>query len=489
MSLKDKTVSGLTWSFIDNFAKHGVQFIFGIILARLLTPREFGLIGMTTFFVAFLQPFVISGLPHALIRKSKCTQEDYSTVFYYNFVVSIVVYAILFLSAGVISNFFDEPKLKLIIRVSSLGIIISSVSIVQGVILSKRIDFKLLTKISIISALGAGIIGVVMAYRGFGVWSLVAKHLMIALITTLLLWIWNKWRPSLVFSWQSFKEMFSFGSKLLASSLLDTIHRHIYLLVIGKYFSAEELGYYTRATQFKKLPSENITRVVQRVSYPVLASIQEDIPRLKASYQKLIRSTMFITFVSMIGMAAVAKPMVLTLIGEQWLPSVIYLQLLCFVGMSYPLQAINLNMLQVQGRSDLFLKLEIIKKLLVIPTIFVGIFLGIKIMIGLMFFNTLIAFFINSKWSGKFIGYSSLDQLKDIFPSFLVAISMGLPVFMAGQFLRTSPLVTLTFQILLGAVLTLGLTEIFRMKDYLLIKTIVMEKIFKKFGKDNEKRY
>jgi len=481
-SLKQKTVSGVSWSFIDSFAKHGITFIFGIILARLITPREFGLIGMTTVFVAFLQPFVTSGLPNALIRKIDCKQEDYSTVFYYNLVISVLVYLILFLSAGAISNFFDEPRLKLIIRVSSLNIIINSFSVVQNVILVKRIDFKLLTKITIISVGGAGIVGITMAYRGFGVWSLVAKHLTIGIITTLLLWIWNKWRPSMVFSWKSFKELFSFGSKMLASVLLNTGHQHIYSLVIGKYFSASDLGFYTRAQNFKKLPSQNINGVVQRVTYPVLSSLQEDIPRLKAAYQKLIKSTMFITFILMMGMAAVARPMIITLIGDQWLPSVIYLQLLCFVGMWYPLHSINLNMLQVQGRSDLFLKLEIIKKILAVPAIMIGILLGIEAMIIAMIFNSLVAFFLNSFYSGKLIGYSSFDQLKDILPSLLFALGIGSIVFIIGTLLPTADYLTLIIQLAIATLLFFAGSEILNFKDYLYLKQIVTDQFSRKFN-------
>ncbi|MFT6842893.1 MAG: teichuronic acid exporter, partial [Psychroserpens sp.] len=339
-SLKQKTVSGLLWSFIDNFSKLGLTFVIGIILARLLDPREFGLIGMITIFIALSQSLVDSGFTQALIRKKDCTQADYSTVFYFNLFVGIILYTVLFFYAGAISRFFDEPQLLLIVQVVGLSIIVNAFTIVQRARLIKAINFKLQTKISIIASMSSGIIGIMMAYSGYGVWSLVFKTLLGFTITSLLLWIWNKWKPSFEFSRNSFKEMFSFGYKLLTSGLIDTAYRNIYLLVIGKYFSAAELGFYTRADQFSNLPSQNITSVIQRVSYPVLAEIQHDIPRLKTAYQKIIKSTMLITFVSMIILAVVAKPLVLTLIGEKWLPSVIYLQLLSFGGMLYPLHAI-----------------------------------------------------------------------------------------------------------------------------------------------------
>jgi len=316
-----------------------------------------------------------------------------------------------------------------------------------------------------------------MAYRGFGVWSLVALQLSRQAITSFLLWFWNRWRPRLIFNMESFKELFSFGSKLLVSGLINTTFRNIYYLVIGKFFSALDLGFFTRAQAFSNLPSQNLNRIISRVSYPVLADIQDDIPRLRMNYQKLIRSTMFITFTLMLGMAAVAKPMVLTLIGEKWLPSVVYLQLLCFVGMFYPLHALNLNMLQVEGRSDLFLKLEIIKKVLAVPVIVVGIYWGIKIMIAGMIMNSMIAYFLNSYWSGRHIGYSSWQQIKDILPSFFLSIFMAGIVFLVGYVLPLSSLLKLIIQIITGAIIILLSSEILKFRDYFFIKNLALEKI------------
>lgn len=361
-----------------------------------------------------------------------------------------------------------------------LSLIINALTIVQRAQLTKAINFKLQTVISVISSIVSGIIGISMAFTGYGVWSLVATTLSGAFVTMLLLWMRNGWWPSLVFSRASFTEMFSFGSRLLASGLIDTLYRNIYLLIIGRFFSAEALGYYTRAEGFKKMPSENITGVIQRVSYPVLATLQDDIPQLKAAYKKLIQSTMLITFVLMLGMAAVAEPMVITLIGEQWHQSVTYLQLLCFVGMFYPLHALNLNMLQVQGRSDLFLRLEVIKKSLAIPTIIIGILFGIEVMLIGMIFNTLIAYYLNSYWSGQLIGYSTGQQVKDILPSFLLAASMSLTVYLVGSLLDVSYAAQLVFQLVLGVVLVFVLAELTRLDNYSYLKTIALEKLMHK---------
>jgi teichuronic acid exporter len=479
-SLKHKTVHGLFWNFLDNFSRLGIGFITGIILARLLTPREFGLVGMVTIFIAISQSIIDSGFTQALIRKKNCTQADYSTVFFFNLVIGILIYFILFLSTGLISDFFNEPKLNQIIPVIGLSIVINSLGLIQSTILTKKLNFKLQTKISVISTVVSGIIGIGMAYAGYGVWSLVFRAVSASLAGLTFLWLWNTWKPSWVFNYVSFREMFSFGSKLLVSGVIDKIYTNIYLLVIGKYFSAAELGYFTRANMFQRLPSENITKVIQRVSYPVLSSIKDDENRLRSGYQKLIKSTMLITFVLMIGMAASAKPMVLALVGDKWLPSVIYLQLLCFVGVFYPLHALNLNVLNVKGRSDLFLKLEIFKKILAIPVIAIGIYYGITEMIVAMIIASFISYFINSYYSGRLIQYNTLTQIKDILPSFLLALANGILIYLIGYFMKAPTAVIYITQIFASIIFVVSLAELFMLKDYLYIKAIVKEKLFKK---------
>jgi len=479
LSIKEKTVNGLIWSFIDSFANFGIQFLIGVVLARILSPREFGLIGMLTIFIALSQTFIDSGFSTALIRKKNCTQTDYSTVFFFNLVISLLCYLLLYGFSGAISSFFDEPQLKFLVQVMGIGLILNSFGIIQRAILTKEINFKLQTKISLIASLGSGTIAIAMALKGFGVWSLVALTLCRYALTSVFLWVYTKWQPKLIFCIKSFKVLFGFGSKLLLSSLIDTAFQNIYYLVIGKYFSAVELGFYTRADQFKAMPSQNITTVIQRVSYPILSSMQDDLPQLKEYYRKLIRSTMFITFMLMLGMAAVAKSMIITLIGEKWLPSVVYLQLLCLVGMFYPLHAMNLNILNVQGRSDLFLRLEIIKKSLAVPTIVIGIFWGIKIMIIGMLVNTLIAYFLNSYWSGKMIGYSFTQQVKDILPSFVLAIFVNGIVFSINFLDITAPNL-LVLQITIGTLSTFVICELIKFNDYIFIKNIVNQKLFRK---------
>jgi len=477
LSLKQKTISGLLWSFIDQFANLGISFIVGIILARILSPREFGLIGMITVFIAVSETFINSGFSQALIRKNNCTQTDYSTVFFFNLIVGVVLFAVLFFAAPALSRFFNEPELKSIVQVFGIIVIIGSLTLIQRTILTKRIDFKLQANISVISSIGSGIVGVSMAYQGYGVWSLVMQRIIREGLNSILLWFWNRWTPIFVFSKKSFKELFGFGGKLLLVSLIDTLYRNIYFLVIGKYFSAQELGFYTRADNFKSLPSKNLNSIISRVSYPVLSSMQDDIPRLRNNYQKLIRSTMFITFILMLGMAAVAEPMVIALIGEKWRPSIIYLQMLCFVGMMFPLHALNVNMLQVQGRSDLLLRLEIIKKTLSVPIIIIGIIWGIKIMIAGMMVNTLIAYYLNSFWSGRMLGYSIKQQVKDILPSFVLAMTMAVLIYSIGFLLPFKPVWNFIIQSAAGAIFIFTFCEISKFNDYIFVKDLVFEKI------------
>lgn len=435
---------------------------------------------MITIFIAISESVIDSGFSQALIRKKICTDTDLSTVFYFNLATGILFFLILFFSAPIISRFFGESKLLGLVRVLSAGLIIDALAIIQRTTLTKRIDFRLQTKISIISNIISGLVGISMAFTGFGVWSLVAKSLSQRLINSILLWFWNKWKPLLIFSKSSFIELFSFGSKLLVSGLIDTIYRNIYYLVIGKYFSAQELGYYTRADHFKDLPSKNIYNIISRVSFPVLSQLQDDPARLKTGYKKLIKNTMFISFLMMAGMAAVAEPMVITLIGEKWRPSIIYLQLLSFVGAMYPLHALNLNMLNVKGRSDLFLNLEIIKKILAVPTIIIGIIWGIKIMIFGMWINSLIGYYLNSYYSGRLINYPMKEQLKDLQTGFLFALIMGGIVYFSGRLLPTDYLIKLMVQIILGIILVISFGETFKFEPYQEIKEIVRTNILRK---------
>ncbi len=461
------------WSAVENVTRLGVTFVVSIILARLLSPEEYGLIGILTIFIAIFNAIVDSGFTNALIRKQDATDADYSTVFYTNLVLSVFLATTLFCCAKPIAVFFERPELVSLTQVMSSVVVINALAIVQRARTTKAIDFKTQTKITFISSIGSGVIGIAMAYMDYGVWALVGQQISNQLLSTIFFWIYNKWMPKLIFSWVSFKEMWAFGSKLLVSGLIDTAWKEVYQVVIGKCYSPATLGLYTRAKQFADLCSSNLTSVVQRVSYPVLSSIQDDRIRLKSAYQRVIKTTMLPTFVLMLGMAACAEPMIQVLIGEQWIECVPMLQIICTYGMLYPLHALNLNMLQVQGRSDLFLKLEIIKKIIAIGPLLLGIFVDIYLMLAGSLVTSLIAYYLNAYYSGPFLNYSIKEQIKDILPSFGVAVTMAVPVF-AINFIPINHFILLPIQILIGAVISIGICEMVRLPEYIELKTITM---------------
>lgn len=375
-SIKGKTLYGLFWSFMDLFTIQGIQFLSLLILARILLPEHFGLIGMLTLFIAISNILIDSGFTQALIREKYVTQQDYSTVFFFNLIMSFSLYVLLFFLAPLIGAFFESVELVKILKVLSLGIIINSFGVIQRVQLVKNLNFKLQTKITFFAACIAFCVAILLAMNGFGVWSLVGQSLTLQIVQTVLLWIYNKWTPEFTFKIVSFKRMFGFGSKLLASSLIDTIYNNIFSVIIGKFYPAAQLGYYTNAAKITDIATGSITGALQRVTYPVLSTIQDDEQALGNSFKKYIRITAYVMFPLMAGLIAIADSFVPLLLGPNWTQSIIYFKLLCIVGMLYPLHAINLNILQVKGRSDLFLKLEIIKKTLL--TLLVG---------GLYFFH------------------------------------------------------------------------------------------------------
>ena len=449
-SLKDKTVKGTFWSGIDNVAQFGVSFIVSIVLARLLSPDDFGLIGIISIFTVVCNTIINGGFSFALIRKKNATNDDYNTAFIVNFGLSILLYGIVFIGAPLIAQFFNRDELVDLTRVSTLGMVVGALALVQQTRLTKRIDFKTQTKITIIASVISGIVGIVMALIGFGVWSIVAQGLSMQLIRTLLLWYYNRWLPNLRFSSKSFHELFGFGWKLMVSGILDSLWKELYQVVVGKFYSPATLGQYTRAKQFSTLFSSNLTSVIQRVTYPVLSNIQDDKERMILAYRKIIKVTMFITAISMFFLGAISEPLLYCLIGPKWHEAATYLPLICFVGSLYPLHAINLNMLQVQGRSDLFLGLEIIKKIIGILPLYICIVYGVMPMLYTSILTGIICYFLNSYFPGKLLGYSSWMQIKDIAPSYGIAIIVSFTVYFL-KYLPLSYWIVLPLQLLFGS--------------------------------------
>ena len=464
-SLKDKTVKGVGWSAIDNVARYAVSFIVGIVLARLLTPDDYGLIGIIAIFTTICNALVDGGFGDALIRKKDVTDEDYNTAFISNLVISCVLYCVIFVSSPFIAQFFEREELVLLTRVASMGIIIGALSLVQRKRLTKRIDFKTQTKITLIASISSGVIGIAMALLGCGVWSLVAQGLTSHAFTAVLLCIYNKWLPKFQFSSISFKELFGFGWKIMVTSLLDSIWKELYQVVVGKFYSPATLGQYTRARQFSQLLSQNLTSVVQRVTFPVLSNIQDEKTRLVGAYRRIIKTTMFIAAVSMFFLGAISEPLLYCLIGPKWHEAATYLPLICIAGSLYPLHAINLNMLMVQGRSDIFLGLEIIKKVISIAPLCVGAFVGIIPMLYVNLLTGVISYFLNSYFSGELLGYTSWMQIKDVAPSYGVATIVALSIFFL-KYLPISNWIILPAQILLGVFVFLFTCKRFKLEEY-----------------------
>ena len=489
-NLKQKTIKGVGWSAIDNVSGYAVTFVVGIILARLLSPEDYGLLGLIGIFTAICNCFIGAGFGSALIRKKDATEDDFSTVFICNLSIALLLYGVLFVCAPLIAIFFGRQELIALTRVSSLSLIIGSLAFVQRTRLTKRIDFKTQTKITIIAAIVRGVIGITTALMGWGVWALVAQDLTASVVSTILLWHYNKWIPCLRFSISSFRELFGYSSKMLASGLIDTIWKEVYQVVIGKCYSPATLGQYTRGKMFCDLFSSNLTGIVSRVSFPVLSKIQDDPSRLKDGYRRIIRTTMLITFACMLMLAAIAKPMILVLIGEKWLQAATLLQIICFSSMLYPLHAINLNILQVKGRSDLFLKLEIIKKCIAVGPLLLGIFISIYWMLIGSVLIGLISYYLNAYYSGPLLGYSIRAQIKDILPSFFIALITAtvsfLPVMIYDTIWQGENWSTLAFfifplQLIIGGFVYVAISEKAKTSEYLEIKSIIVPTI-KRFG-------
>ena len=426
-----------------------------------------------TIFIAVSNSIVDSGFSNALIRKTDAKQVDYNTVFLFNLVVSGLLYVVLFFAAPSISVFFKEPLLVEVMRVIGWVLVINALAIIPRTLFVKEVNFKTQTKVSLIASISSGVVGISMALAGMGVWSLVGQQLSRQLLNTLFLWIYCKWRPVWEFSIQSFKELFGFGSKLLLSGLLDTVFKEIYSLVIGRCYTSAQLGQYTRANQFNQIFSSNLTTVIQRVSYPVLSSIQDEPERLREAYRKVIKSTMLISFACMLGLAAVAKPLIILLIGEKWLPAVGFLQIICFSGMLYPLHAINLNILQVKGRSDLFLKLEIIKKIIAVGPLVLGVLFSIEYMLWGSVCTSFIAYFLNSYYSANLINYPTKEQIKDILPTFLVSFVTATAMW-SLTLLHLSNCLLLPLQCLLGIILAVLIYERLQLPEYTEVKRLTL---------------
>jgi O-antigen/teichoic acid export membrane protein len=418
------------WSALDRFGTYVGQFFVGIVLARLLLPKDFGLIGMLAIFLAISQTFVDSGMASGLIQKTDRSDQDFSTVFVFNFFVSLAVYSVLFFSAPYIADFYNEPQLVNLSRVLLISLIVDSLSVVQRTKLTIGLDFKTIAKINIIRVVVSGIIGVLFALKGYGVWALVAKTLSGSISTSLMFWLLGNWRFSIRFSRHSFFSLFGFGSKLLSARLYAQTLNNIYNIVIGKAYSATDLGYYANAERFTNIASNTVTGVVRQVTYPILSSLKNNPKRMLSAYTRLIRLTTFIVFPLMTIMLVLTDPFIKLVLSEKWIAIIPYIQWLCLARVVTPISALNMNILNAIGRSDLYLKLELSKAPLIIITLLITLPLGVEAVVIGNAIRSLIAFFINAYLPGRLFGYGAVKQIKDIFPVVFSSVVMGGIVFL-----------------------------------------------------------
>lgn len=459
-NLKNKTRKGLFWSATSNFVNKGVQFIFSVILARLLSPSDYGIVGMISIFICIVSVFVDSGFSQALIVKKDRSYKDISTVFFFNIVVSITGYFILFFSSPFIAHFYDMPILSSIVRVVGLGLIINSFCVVQNVQCAIRLDFKTPALIGTCSQILSGVIGLYLAYLGYGVWALVFQQLAGSMFNVLLLWFFVRWIPFLSFSKDSLRYLWNYGSKILGTSLIQQVYDNLYPLLIGKFYSPQTLGLYSRAQGFASLPSTNLSSVLGQVTFPILSKINDDNERLIVVYRRMIRSTAFVSFPMMFGMAAVASPMVKILLNEQWYSSIILLQILCTALVWQPLSYIHLSLLKITGRTDILFRLEVIKRVAGIISILASLPLGIMgICIGYSILY-LFTFFLNTVYICSILHISLRSQIQDIMPTFLCSTVMGVIVYY-NTLIIDNHFVSLGVSLLIGFVIYFICAKVF----------------------------
>jgi len=438
MSLKKKTFSGIIWTLGDTFLVRALTFVAMILLARWLGPTEFGLVGMIAVFIAIGRSLTDSGMTNSLIRTKKPDQTDYSTVFFVNLCMSLLVYAVIYFSAPFIAKFYGQPILIEIIRLYCLIFLLIAFSAVQLAILTREMKFNQITKINFPSTVIGVSVGLYLGYNDYGVWSIVWMYLVTEAIRCILLWTLSGWKPKFIFSKSKFKFHYKFGYKLMLSGLLDTGFKNIYNILIGKFFSVQTLGYYERSKQFSEYPSSTLTGVIGKVTYPMLSEIQDDPIRLENVYRKLIRISFFVIAPLMLGGAAIAKPLFLLVLGEEWLPAVLFFQILSLAMMLYPIHSFNLNILQVYGRSDLFLKLEIIKKCIITVSIVVAFQFGVIGLVWSSVFTSFAALGVNMFYSSRLIHYPIQQQIKDLSLTLILAIMMAVLMYQITNLLPST---------------------------------------------------
>lgn len=432
--IKNEAKKGFYWTFFNQFINYGLTFIVGIVMARLLSPADYGTTAIPAIFITIARVFIDSGFQVALIRKKEVSEEDLSTAFYYSFAVGVFCYILLFVCAPFIANFFNVEVVKPLVRITALMFLWTPLTTPQNVILSRKLDFKTISKVSIVSNIIGSTAGVISAYSGLGLWALVIANLVSSLLEFVLKWFFVRWFPKSRWSKKSFKYLWDYGNKVIMSSLLGTAYRAILPAFVAKFQSPVDLGLYNRAYKYAELPSEQGTITIQKVTFPILSKIHDE-DTLARGYRKILRVTAFVLFPVMFMLSALAHPVIVLMLTEKWEACTILLQFLCFSAMWYPVSAININLLQVKGRSDLILKLEIIKTAINFCVLCISLPFGIVYFCMATCVNSLLAVMINTHFTGKMINVGFWTQMKDLMPTIvLCSITWG-SIYLVNLFL------------------------------------------------------
>lgn len=474
-SLKNKAVSGMIWTALQRYSAMFIQFISGIILARLLTPYDYGCIGMLTIFMVLAESFIDGGFGSALIQKKRPTQEDYSTIFFWNLGMAVLLYAVLYFSAPAIARFYDIPLLCDVLRVQGVILFIYAFNIVQRNQLRKKLNFKVLSTVTIFTSITSLTITIIMAYHGYGVWSLVAQHIMTALIPAFIFWFYVKWRPKWTFSWQSFRELFSFGFYMFLTHILNQFGQQIQGLLIGRFYNASTMGFYSKANTTERLASQSISQVMTQVTYPLYAEVQDDKERLSSMIKRISMALSYITFPLMFILLLCAKPIFVLLYSDRWIDSVPYFQVLCVAGLAYSLQSVNYQSISAIGRSKTLFIWTLVKRIMGIAFVVIGLLMaGMKGLLVGMVVNTWFSYAVNIGMVSKYIGYKWWNQIKDLMPIMIVSIIAALVSYGVGMLFNFSLYIDGIIKMFVYAVVYLGWSYFFKPEASTYIRTTLI---------------
>lgn len=481
-----KVLANFLWRFAERCGAQGVAFVVSVALARLLAPEVYGTIALVTVFTTILNVFIDSGFGNALIQKKDADDLDFSTVFYFNITVCTLLYLGMFFAAPWIARFYKDLELTPVIRVLSLTLIISGVKNVQQAYVSRTMQFKRFFFATLGGTIGAAVIGIVMAYHGFGVWALVAQQIFNATVDTIILWITVKWRPKRMFSWQRLKGLFSFGWKLLASMLLDTVYNDLRQMIIGKMYTKTDLAQYNRGKQLPDLLVNNIDTSINSVLLPAMSQVQDNPERVKNMTRRAMKTSTYVIAPVMMGLAFTAESVIHLVLTEKWLPCVPFLRIFCITYMFYPVNTTNLNAIKAMGRSDLFLKLETIKKVIGLIVLLGTMWFGVMAMAYSLLFTSITSQIINSWPNKKLLDYSYPEQIRDILPGILLAVFMGCCVYPV-KWIGFSDLLTLFIQVVMGACIYIGGSALLKLEGFRYLWE-QLKPVWRKIGKKEESK-